>query len=156
GCVMSAAALMVNEGAHRAAVGRAADNNDQADKTKKEADVPKQVEVAKPMATDMEKELAKFEGGWQWTGVEYQGRRPRFPWPPYYYIFKGDAFGAYDNGHVEHKKGKIKLDAANHTIDLIVTEGEEKGTTLLSGLYAWEGRDQFSDHPTFLRLAFDP
>jgi RNA polymerase sigma factor (sigma-70 family) len=122
------------------------------------AERPRGSEASRPNtpAEGVEKELGKLCGAWQWTSLEYQGRHPRFAWPPYYYVFKGDTFGAYDGTHVERLKGKIKLDAANRAIDLVVTEGAEKGTVLLSGLYAWHGQGRLSDRPTLLLLGFDP
>jgi RNA polymerase sigma factor (sigma-70 family) len=98
---------------------------------------------------ELQQELKKLQGGWWWSTVEQFGNNPVFGFPfDYYYVFQGDQFVAYDRlSHVERHKGTIKVDPAEHTIDLILGEGKDK-VTWLAARYGWKGN--------LLRLAFDP
>jgi RNA polymerase sigma factor (sigma-70 family) len=82
------------------------------------------------------KELERLEGTWDKDSLEYKGK-PQQVVGPSQYVFKGDKFTFIDRG-TEYYKGVLKVDPTLKTIDLVITDGEEKGTTLL-GLYELDG-----------------
>src|SRR5438067_2176278 len=80
-------------------------------------------------------ELARFQGIWKATAVESRGqpapldrRRPGALREPYTLAVVGDSYALGTHA------GTLKLDPAKGHVDLVVTEGRYKGTTL-AGLY---------------------
>ena len=78
------------------------------------------------------KELEKLEGTWTKDSWEYKGQ-PQIAAAAGRYVFKGDKF-TYFAEDKEHYKGTVKLDPAKQFIDLAITDGADKGTSML-GLY---------------------
>jgi RNA polymerase sigma factor (sigma-70 family) len=81
---------------------------------------------------DTEEALKALQGTWNKTGLEIDGRpNARFGNIEPYFVFKGDQFIITDYyGNIE-KKGTIKLTTSEKAIDLRVSRGLPKRTTLL-------------------------
>jgi uncharacterized protein (TIGR03067 family) len=78
------------------------------------------------------KELEKLEGTWIKDSWEYKGA-PQIGARAGHYVFKGDKFTYFEDDK-EYHKGTIKVDPGKHFIDLVITDGADKGTSML-GLY---------------------
>lgn len=88
--------------------------------------------AADPVEKQVENELKKLQGTWSKTSLEIDGRpNARFADVEPYCVFQRNQFSITDHyGNIE-KKGTIKIRPSENGIDLHITDGRDKGTTLL-------------------------
>lgn len=88
---------------------------------------------------DVKKELAKFKGTWKFVSIEAEGQKtPEEVFKDTRLVLDGDKFTV--TGGNETFAGTFKVDISKKPkkIDVIFTEGPEKGKTSL-GIYELEG-----------------
>lgn len=96
-----------------------------------------------------EKDLKKIQGTWQFISQEMDGKaRPKEDVAKLKITFTGDKWSVREDGKVV-QAGTHKLDPSKKPaqVDAKVTEGEDKGSTML-GIYELKGNT--------LKVCFDP
>ncbi len=95
--------------------------------------------VAADAKDDVKKEIDKFQGTWKFVSIVAEGKEvPEDGFKDARLIIKGDKFTSTDGK--ETHKGTFKVDVSKQpkTIDVVFTEGPEKGNTS-KGIYELEG-----------------